>query len=362
MVTAASEKLEALEENGLWEVVIPPTGSHVLHYKWPFKSKTDTNNDVERYKARLVACGNEQLVGVAYTLTFAAVVELSTVKVILVLSRRWNVSARHVHVPNAYVKAENEPHLDVYMKTLEQAIVLEIVQGWVYSMHDGYVLYFKKDVLTIVGVYVDDLLVTGTFKDAVDQFFKDGEEISWSSNLLDEEVGYVLYQEVSIDLLLKEYGLEAANGVRAPIVEEFNDCNSQEPEYLPVNLDRALSETGCMFCGTHGDLTNAQAYYARLEDGEAYFKVLEGDQNVQVADRRRCFSSGDAKIESWGDADFVADKFDRKSVSGCVVMIDGAVVLWPCKKQTGVALSTMEPEFIALSQASRELLGLRQSF
>ena len=45
---------------------------------------------------------------------------------------------------------------------------------------------------------------------------------------LDEEVRYVCDHEVSIDLLLKEYGLETANGVRAPIVEEFNDNNSQE--------------------------------------------------------------------------------------------------------------------------------------
>ena len=43
-----------------------------------------------------------------------------------------------------------------------------------------------------------------------------------------------LDQEVSIDLLLKEHGMETTNGVRAPIVEEFNECNYQEPEYLPV--------------------------------------------------------------------------------------------------------------------------------
>nr|CCA24647.1 hypothetical protein PITG_05283 [Albugo laibachii Nc14] len=115
-MTAVSEELKALEENGAWEVVIPPTGSHVLHNKWVFETKTDANGDVERYKARLVACGNEQLFGVDYTLKFAAVMELSKVKVILVISRRWNVPARHGDVPNAYVKTEKEPHLDVYMK------------------------------------------------------------------------------------------------------------------------------------------------------------------------------------------------------------------------------------------------------
>ena len=93
---AIDEELKALEENGVWEVVVPPKGSHVLHNKYLFKTKTDADGNVEKYKARIVACGNEQL---------------GIVKVILVLSRRWNVPARHGDIPNAYVKAEKEKHL-----------------------------------------------------------------------------------------------------------------------------------------------------------------------------------------------------------------------------------------------------------
>ena len=68
------------------------------------------------------------------------------------------------------------------------------------------------------------------------------------------------------------------------------------------------------------------------------------------------------KIESWSDADFAEDKSYRKSVSGSVIMMERAVVSWSCKKQTGVSLSTMEAEFIAASQAERELLGLKELF
>ena len=53
------------------------------------------------YKARMVACGNEQLFRVDYRLNFAAAMDLGTVKVMLVLSRRFNVPARHGDVPNA---------------------------------------------------------------------------------------------------------------------------------------------------------------------------------------------------------------------------------------------------------------------
>uniref|UniRef100_A0AAV1UE71 Reverse transcriptase Ty1/copia-type domain-containing protein n=1 Tax=Peronospora matthiolae TaxID=2874970 RepID=A0AAV1UE71_9STRA len=41
--------------------------------------------------------------------------ELSTVKVILVLALRWGVPARHGGIPNAYVKADKEEHLDIYL-------------------------------------------------------------------------------------------------------------------------------------------------------------------------------------------------------------------------------------------------------
>ena len=52
-------------------------------------------------------------------------------------------------------------------------------------------------------------------------------------------------------------------------------------------------------------------------------------------------STDPIKIESWSDADFSVDKSDRKSVSGCVLKMDGAVLFWACKKKSGVSLTTM---------------------
>ena len=98
----------------------------MLHNKRVYKTKTDANGDIDLYEARLVVCGNEQVFGVDYTLTFAAVMYLGAVKLILVLSRRWNVPARHGDVPNAYVKAEKEEHLDMYTKVPKGMFVDEI--------------------------------------------------------------------------------------------------------------------------------------------------------------------------------------------------------------------------------------------
>lgn len=53
-----------------------------------YKTKTDANGAIGSFKERLVACGNDQVNEVDYGLTFVPVMELTTVKVILVLALR----------------------------------------------------------------------------------------------------------------------------------------------------------------------------------------------------------------------------------------------------------------------------------
>ena len=79
------EERSALQENDVWTVVKRVPETNALHTEWVYKTKTDAHGGLERLKERLVACGNEQVLGVDYTLTFAAVIGLSTVKVILAL-------------------------------------------------------------------------------------------------------------------------------------------------------------------------------------------------------------------------------------------------------------------------------------
>jgi hypothetical protein len=65
-------------------------------------------------------------------------------------------------------------------------------------------------------------------------------------------------------------------------------------------------------------------------------------------------------IEAYSDADWADNKSDRKSVSGGLVLLNGVPVSWTCKKQTCVALSTLEAEYIAASEACKVLIGMEQ--
>ena len=48
-------------------------------------------------------------------MTFAAVMDISTEKVVLALAATWGVPAKHGDIPNTYVRADKETHLDIFL-------------------------------------------------------------------------------------------------------------------------------------------------------------------------------------------------------------------------------------------------------
>ncbi|KAF5931719.1 hypothetical protein HYC85_027890 [Camellia sinensis] len=66
-----------------------------------------------------------------------------------------------------------------------------------------------------------------------------------------------------------------------------------------------------------------------------------------------------AVLEGYCDANWILDTKDSKSTSGYVFTLGGAAVSWKSSKQTCIARSTMESEFIALDKAGEEAEWLR---
>ena len=65
----------------------------------------------------------------------------------------------------------------------------------------------------------------------------------------------------------------------------------------------------------------------------------------------------DDEIIGYADADWDGNKDDRKSTTGYVFLINGGPVSWTSYKQSSNAVSTMEAEYMALSDASREAIA-----
>ena len=65
-------------------------------------------------------------------------------------------------------------------------------------------------------------------------------------------------------------------------------------------------------------------------------------------------------LEVFAGADYASKATDRRSVSGRLIMCGGASVCWFSRTQKCVTLSTSEAEYVALGDAVKELLFLRQ--
>jgi hypothetical protein len=68
----------------------------------------------------------------------------------------------------------------------------------------------------------------------------------------------------------------------------------------------------------------------------------------------------DLSVQGYADADWAGSTVDQKSTSGCCFTLGSAMVSWCSRKQSSVALSTTEAEYIALSVAVREAMWLRK--
>jgi len=68
---------------------------------------------------------------------------------------------------------------------------------------------------------------------------------------------------------------------------------------------------------------------------------------------------GKGEIIAYSDADFAGDIKDRKSTSGYIILIGNSPISWSSKKQTIVATSTAEAEYISTSECIKKILWFK---
>ena len=72
------------------------------------------------------------------------------------------------------------------------------------------------------------------------------------------------------------------------------------------------------------------------------------------------YSGVDLNPIGYTDSDFMSDKDSRKSTSGSVFTLGGGAVVWRSVKQSNIADSTMEAEYIAACEAAKEAVWLKK--
>ncbi len=84
------------------------------------------------------------------------------------------------------------------------------------------------------------------------------------------------------------------------------------------------------------------------------FRYIKGTASFCIK-----FSPTDGQLVSYTDSDWANDTESRRSTSGFVVTLGSGPISWKSKKQPTVALLSCEAEYIALAEATKEVIYLR---
>ena len=108
-------------------VVQTPKGIKSVGYKWVFLRKRNENNEIMRYKARLVAQGFSQRLGIDYKKTYSPVMDAITFHFLISLAVSKGLDIRLMDVITAYLYGSIDN--DIYIKIPEGFTLLEVVNA-----------------------------------------------------------------------------------------------------------------------------------------------------------------------------------------------------------------------------------------
>ena len=174
-------------------------------------------------------------------------------------------------------------------------------------------------------------------------------------------------QEAYAQSVLQKFGMENAKPIHTPVdaslklMKMTEDCENVDQ----VQFQLAVGSLLYLSIMTRPDIMYAVKSAAK-------FCASPSKQHWTAVKRIMCYLKGtlslgllyrkDGSSDCIGycDADWAGDMDDRKSMSGYVFQINGAAIRWRSKKQSCVAISTVEAEYVALASAAQEAIWMRQ--
>ncbi|KAL0385833.1 UNVERIFIED_CONTAM: Retrovirus-related Pol polyprotein from transposon RE2 [Sesamum radiatum] len=96
-------ELHALEKNHTWDITPLPQGKKAIGCRWVYMLKLNSDGTVERHKARIVAKGYNQVVGIDYMDSFSLVPEAVIVRTFLVMVTALDWHVHRLDINNAFL-------------------------------------------------------------------------------------------------------------------------------------------------------------------------------------------------------------------------------------------------------------------
>nr|ABW74556.1 copia-like pol polyprotein [Boechera divaricarpa] len=322
---AAKEEMKSMGDNKVWDLVELPNGFRTVGSKWIFKTKRNSKGNIERYKARLVVKGFTQKDGIDYKETFSPVSKKDSLRIVLALVAHYNLELHQMDVKTAFLNGE-----------LEEEVYMDQPEGFVATGNENLVCKLRKSIYGL--------------KQASRQWYFKFNDIITSYGFVEIIVDRCIYYKVS--------------GRIAPIQkgDKFSEmqCPKNElerKEMKKVSYASVVGSLNYVQTCTRPDISFAVGMLGRYQSNpgmdhwkaaKKVLRYLQGTKDHMLTYRR----TDHLEIIGYSDSDYAGCVDSRKSTFGYLFLLAEGAISWKSGKQSVIATSTMEAEFVACFEAT----------
>ncbi|WJX50151.1 hypothetical protein P8452_36497 [Trifolium repens] len=360
--------------------------------------------EVVRNKARLVAQGYSQQEGIDFTETFAPVARLEAIRLLLSYAVNNGITLYQMDVKSAFLNGVISEEVYVkqspgfedlknpnYVYKLKKSLygLKQAPRAWYerlsnFLLENGFqkgqidnTLFrktSKKDIL-IIQIYVDDIIFGSTNASLCKSFSKlmqDEFEMSMMGELkffLGIQInqgkdGTYIHQSKYTKELLKKFNLDDCKIMSTPMHPTSSLSKEEIGSKVDQKLYRGMIGSLLYLTASRPDILYSVCLCARFQSDprephltvvKRIFRYLKGTTNLGLLYKK----SLDSKLVGFCDADYAGDKIERKSTSGNCQFIGENLISWASKRQTTIALSTAEAEYISAAKCCTQLLWMK---
>jgi len=404
-------EITSLQKNKTWSLIKFPEGKKALQNEWVYRLKEESDGR-RRYMARLVVKGFQQKQGIDFIEIFFPFVKMTTIRVILSIVVAENLHLEQLDVKTAFLHGDLEE--DIYM-TQPKGFEVPVKENLVCKLHKSlyglkqaprpwykkfnefmrnsrfsrcdmdHCCYVKKytNSYVILVVYVDEMLIARSSMAEINKLkqqlaktfeMKDlgpPKQILGMRILTNRSEGILKFsQEKYIHKLLDRFYLEDSKTRNTPLGSHLKFSKKQslqtDEEKCYMSSVPYASTVGslmyAMMC-TIPDIAHAVNVVSRFlsnpvkehrEGVKWILRYLKGTLEMCL-----CFRKSNLTLQGFSDADLGEDFDTKKSTTGYIFTLGGTAMSWKSKLQHRVALSTTEAEYIAISEAAKEMIWLK---
>ncbi|GJR20339.1 putative ribonuclease H-like domain-containing protein [Tanacetum coccineum] len=236
-------------------------------------------------------------------------------------------------------------------------------------------LYGKINEEVYVSQSPDDIIFGSTKKSWCDKFealMKSRFQMSSMGELTfflglqvkQKEDGIFISQDKYVAEILKKFDFVSVKTASTPIETQKPLVKDEEASDVDVHLYRSMIGSLMYLTASRPDIMFAVCACSRfqvtpktshLSAVKRIFRYLKGKPKLGLWYPR--VSSFD--LEAYSDSDYAGANLDRKSTTGGCQFLGRRLISWQCKKQTIVATSTTEAEYVAAANCCGQVLWIQ---